>query len=191
MYCNNTINSKPIVGHKKRFTEGMLDNDLILQELNIASGQTVVDAGCGNGYMTMLFSEQVGESGKVYALDVNTHSIDTLRDRTAGKNIAPIACDISKSIPVASSSVDLVYMSTVIHSQSKTQLNGVVQEVQRLLCPGGLLAIVEIAKHDTLFGPPLKQRYSPEELQEAIPLFPIKTVTVAEHFYLQVFQMQL
>jgi ubiquinone/menaquinone biosynthesis C-methylase UbiE len=168
----------------------MLNSDLILQELNISSGQTVVDAGCGNGYMALLFSKQVEESGKVYALDINAHSIECLCDETAGKNITPMACDFAEPTSIPSASVDVVYMSTVIHSQSKNRLQGIVKEVQRLLLPGGLFAVVEIEKHETLFGPPLKQRYSPEELQAVIPFAPVKTVLVAEYFYMQVFQMR-
>jgi len=188
--CEEAIIPNLKVGHRKRFTEGMLDSDLILHELNISSGQTVVDAGCGNGYMALLFSKQVEESGKVYALDLNTHSIECLCDEAAGTNITTMACDFAEPTPIPSASVDIVYMSTVLHSQSKKRLQGIVQEVQRLLRPGGLFAVVEIEKHETLFGPPLKQRYSPEELQAVIPFAPVKTMPVAEHFYLQVFQMR-
>ncbi|BCS89515.1 class I SAM-dependent methyltransferase [Pseudodesulfovibrio sediminis] len=176
-------------GRRKRFTEGMLDTDRILLELNILPGQTLVDAGCGNGYMTRLFSERIGPSGTVHAFDLNEHFINTLCEETTDTNIRAQTCDVTRSTPLRSASVDLLYVSTVIHSLSKEELQGLVREVQRLLYPGGLLAVVEIAKHHTAFGPPLKQRYSPEELQEAIPLDPLDTVPVADHFYLQIFQM--
>lgn len=185
----NLVAHRSKYGHRKKFTEGLLNSNLILNELNILPGQIVIDAGCGNGYMSMLFSEQVGESGEVYALDLNTHFIESLCDEIVGLNITAMTCDIANSIPLSSSSANLLYTSTVLHSQSKEQLKRVIQEVERLLCPGGLFAVVEIEKHDTSFGPPLKQRYSPEELREAIPFAPVKTVSVAEHFYMQVFQM--
>jgi hypothetical protein len=53
-----------------------------------------------------------------------------------------------------------------------------------------VLAIVEIDKKETPFGPPLKIRFSPEELKEMVPLTPLKTIQVGEHFYMQLFQNQ-
>ncbi|THB65159.1 MAG: class I SAM-dependent methyltransferase [Desulfovibrio sp.] len=189
MESQKTHLKKPRPGHKRRFTEGKLDNDLILKELNLVPGQIVVDAGCGSGYMAKLFSQQVGESGKVFALDLNAEHLEQLSKETAGTNITAMICDISRTTLMESGSVDLVYMSTVIHSFSKWKVQGLVQELQRILRPGGSLAVVEIDKRETPFGPPLKQRYSPRELQKALPFVPLNTVFVAEYFYLQVFEV--
>ena len=61
--------------HRGKFTEGLLNNDVILEALNIQEGQTILDAGCGNGYMSKLFSESVSKSGKVFALDPDKYFI--------------------------------------------------------------------------------------------------------------------
>jgi hypothetical protein len=50
------------------------------------------------------------------------------------------------------------------------------------------LAIVEIEKKETSFGPPLHIRFSPEELQEVVPMAPLSIVQVGEHFYMQMFK---
>jgi hypothetical protein len=42
-------------------------------------------------------------------------------------------------------------------------------------------------KKETPFGPPLNIRYSPEELKEIVPMAPLSTIQVGEHFYLQMF----
>ncbi len=34
-----------------KFSEGLLNDDIILEILNICPGQTILDAGCGNGYI--------------------------------------------------------------------------------------------------------------------------------------------
>lgn len=176
--------------HRGKFTEGLLDNDLILRTLGVTAGQTVLDAGCGNGYMAKLFSEAVGPSGKVIALDPDSQFVNILADETRDTNIETITADITKPTPLDSAFVDLVYLSTVIHVFSIRQMQGLVAEVSRLLKPGGLLAIVEIEKKELPFGPPLHLKRSPEELCEAIPLDPVGTTAVAEHFYMQVFRKQ-
>ena len=174
--------------HTKRFTEGLLDERLIMQALDVRTGQTVVDAGCGNGYMSMLFRKEVGPDGMVYALDMNSQFIKEVQAEISVENIRPRVADISRSTPLPDGCADVIYISTVLHSIGRDKMAGFAEEVRRLLMPGGLLGVVEIAKHETSFGPPQAQRYSPEELRAALPFEPVSMVPVAEHFYLQVFK---
>lgn len=174
--------------HRGKFTEGLLDNETILKALKIQSGQTVLDAGCGNGYMSKLFAQKVSPDGKVFALDPDSHFINILKSEIQGTCIETIEADITQPIKITPASVDLIYISTVIHGFSKDQMLGFIEEVNRLLKPGGTLAVVEIEKKETAFGPPLNLRYSPEELIEIIPLTPEGTVQAGEHFYMQTFR---
>lgn len=105
-----------------------------------------------------------------------------------GTNIVAIVGDISKPTQLNESCADLIYVSTVIHALSRERMPGFLQEVKRLLKPDALLAIVEIEKKETPFGPPLKSRYSPEELKEIVSLISVNTVQVGECFYMQTFQ---
>ena len=174
--------------HSRKSTESLLNKELILKALNIQIGQTILDAGCGNGYMSKVFSKEVAESGKVYALDPNTEFIEVLRKETQGTNIEAIEGDITKPTQIDQSSVDLIYLSAVIHRFSKQQMQGFLREAKRLLKPNAVLAIVEIEKKETPFGPPLNIKLSPEDLKDMVPLAPLNTIRVGEHFYLQVFK---
>ncbi len=51
--------------HHGKSSEGHVDKDQIMASLLISAGETVLDAGCGNGYMT-----------KVYALDPDPDTND-------------------------------------------------------------------------------------------------------------------
>ena len=174
--------------HRGKFTENLLDNDLILKALAIKPGQIVLDAGCGNGYMAKLFAKAVAPSGRVYALDPDPYFIDILRNQTCGTAIETVEGDITQETVIPALSLDLIYISTVIHGFSKEQMQGFFKEVKRLLKSGGLLAVVEIEKKETPFGPPIELRYSPEELVAIVPLMAGKTVPVAAHFYMQLFR---
>ncbi len=55
--------------HAGKSSEHHLNKELILRELNIFSGQIILDAGCGTGYMSKEFSKILNNTGKVYALD--------------------------------------------------------------------------------------------------------------------------
>jgi 16S rRNA A1518/A1519 N6-dimethyltransferase RsmA/KsgA/DIM1 with predicted DNA glycosylase/AP lyase activity len=92
--------------HRGKFTEGLLDNEPILKALNIKAGQTILDAGCGNGYMSKVFSNEVTRSGKVYALDPDKYFIKVLKNETQGTNIETIEGDITRTTQLNESSVD-------------------------------------------------------------------------------------
>jgi len=173
--------------HRGKSSESRLDKARILQALGLMPGQTVLDAGCGNGYMAKEFAVRVGQEGKVFALDPDEVAIAALSEQTAGTNIVTVVGDITAPTVLPAATFDLIYVSNVVHGFSTEQLEGFKAELQRLLAPDGKLAIVEIVKRDTPFGPPLELRFSPEELQQALALAGLTTLDVGEGFYLQIF----
>ncbi|MBN2688703.1 MAG: methyltransferase domain-containing protein [Deltaproteobacteria bacterium] len=174
--------------HKGRSSEELLDKGKIIQSLNITEGQTILDAGCGSGYMAREFARLVKDSGRVYALDSNELAIKNLMSTLDTDIIEAFVSDVSTTTKLGASTIDLIYLSNVVHIFSDAQMQGFVTEVKRLLKPKGMLAIVEIKKEETPFGPPQHMRLSPDELTERIPLSPKETVNINDYFYLQLFE---
>lgn len=173
--------------HRGRSSEATIDVSLVLQALRIGPGQTILDAGCGNGYMSKAFAGVLGDTGKVVALDPDETAIATLREETAGTNIQAVVGVISNDTGLPAGSFDLIYLSNVFHGFTTEELAGFLAEVDRLLRPDGTLAVVEFIKKETPVGPPLEFRFSPEELRRKIPLTPGNTLEVGEYHYLQLF----
>ncbi|MEJ2188484.1 MAG: class I SAM-dependent methyltransferase [Acidobacteriota bacterium] len=173
--------------HRGRSSEDNVEKAAVLDALRIRPGQTILDAGCGNGYMSKAFASALGDTGKVVALDPDEGAIATLRAETAGTTIEAVVGDISKDTGLPNSSVDLIYLSNVFHGFTPEELTGFLAEVDRLLRPHGTLAVVEFIKKETPIGPPLDIRLSPEDLRRKIPLTPRNTVKVGEFHYLQLF----
>ncbi|HEU19160.1 MAG TPA: class I SAM-dependent methyltransferase [Deltaproteobacteria bacterium] len=171
-----------------KFSEGLLNDETILATLNICAGQTILDAGCGNGYMAKKFSELVGNTGKIYALDPDRGSIANLKKEVDKTNIEAFVGDITKPTGLKAASIDLVYLSTVFHIFSDDLIDGFVTEIKRIFKPKARLAIVNIKKEDTPFGPPVEMRSSPDELRQKIPFTPKILIDVGDHFYMQVFE---
>lgn len=130
----------------------------------------------------------VGDSGRVYAMDPDETGIALLREETKATNIVALIGDITTTTQLPASAINLIYLSTVFHIFSLEQIKGFEAEVKRLLVPRGRLAIVEIVKHATPFGPPLNMRLSPEDLTHALRLAPLSAVEVGEYFYMQLFE---
>jgi len=174
--------------HRGKSSESVVDKNAILAHLMIMPGEAVLDAGCGNGYMTKQFAQLTGITGTVFALDPDPLAIEHLKAETNDGVIEPFIGDITKKTKLATASIDVIYVSTVIHGFSQPQMEGFRKEVKRLLKPNGRLAIVEIKKEDTPFGPPIDIRYSAEDLKQTIGLTPKSTIDVGQYFYMQLFE---
>lgn len=57
-----------------------------LLENSVEAGDVVVDATCGNGNDTLLLSRLVGESGHIYAVDVQEQAIESTKRLLASNN---------------------------------------------------------------------------------------------------------
>ncbi len=175
--------------HHGKSSERLIEKEKIVANLSIRPGQKVLDAGCGNGYMSVEFSNLVGRAGKVYALDPDATAIARLTEETRETVIEPFVGDITRQTKLPPCSIDLIYLSTVLHGFAPAQMRGFVDEVKRLLKQEGILAIVEIKKEETPFGPPQNMRFSPEELKNILGLSPVKLFDIGPYFYLQTFQL--
>ena len=62
----------------------------VLDALKIEPGMTVADVGAGNGYFTLRLARRVGETGRVFAVDIQPTMLDLLkknRDRAGLKGV--------------------------------------------------------------------------------------------------------
>ena len=150
----------------------MHDPEVVFDALALRRGDSFLDMGCGPGDYSMKASEMVGDSGIVYSLDRWVEGIDELEEMAASQgieNIRAMASDITERLPIKDESVDLCFVSTVLHSLDLADVGeALFGEVRRVLKPGGRVAIIECKKEEQPFGPPLSMRLSPEEIESSI-----------------------
>jgi len=110
-----------------------------LAKLDIVTGQTVLDYGCGIGSFTLPLARLVGDGGRVYALDIEPLAVERVRklaQREGITNIETILLDNDTGLP--DRSVDLVlFIGVLPHLQDARP---VLAELHRVLKPGGMLA---------------------------------------------------
>jgi ubiquinone/menaquinone biosynthesis C-methylase UbiE len=175
MYKNHRCRSEHGKGHRNRrgpSSFSMQDSALVFNELNLKEGEVFLDMGCGAGDYTIQASKILGESGVVYALDVWEELISNLEDTANNnglKNIKPIATDITDNLPIEDSSIDVCFISTVLHTMDIPKIKDkFFNEIHRVLKPEGRLAIIECKKEKSDFGPPMNMRISSDEMETIV-----------------------
>jgi acetyl esterase/lipase/predicted methyltransferase len=146
----------------------------VLKLLNLKPGTAIADIGCGPGYYTFQFAEQVGKEGRVYAADTSDEALNavrTLAAKVGAKNITPVKSsgDDSKLPP---DSVDVIYLCSVYHAVYLTTMEHVRERflttLKKALRKGGRLVIAdnEVAEHTTAYyGPRIDRRLIVEQLR--------------------------
>ena len=157
--------------HHGKSSEGFLDTDLILEELNFRGCETFMDAGCGDGHFAVRAAEKYLSDGNAYAVDVYDESIEKLNDyknKNSLENLKPVEADIAEGIlEIDDASVDVILMVNVIHGfKQSDKISDVVFELKRLIKDDGRIAVVEFKPVEMSFGPAMDIRFSWHELKE-------------------------
>ncbi|WP_227763361.1 arsenite methyltransferase [Zhaonella formicivorans] len=117
-------------------------NPLSFAELK--EGEIVLDLGCGGGIDVFLASKYVGDSGKVYGLDMTDEMLKLANDnkqKMGVQNVEFIKGYI-EDIPLGDETVDVIMSNCVINlSEDKEKA---MAEAYRVLKNGGRLAIADI-----------------------------------------------
>ncbi len=134
-----------LVRHKREREEAATT---MRANLGLKPGMAVCDMGSGNGYHTLPMAEAVGDTGKVYAVDVQPEMILMLNERIAAKgvkNIVPIvgALDNPK-LPEAS--CDMILLVDVYHEFSHPE--AMLTAMKKALKPEGVIVLVEFRAED-------------------------------------------
>jgi demethylmenaquinone methyltransferase/2-methoxy-6-polyprenyl-1,4-benzoquinol methylase len=119
------------VGGERRF------RTLALEGLTIAPETLVLDLCCGSGQTTQILVER---SRQVTGLDASPFSI-----KRAQHNVpqAKYVEAFAEAMPFADNHFDLVHSSVAMHEMKPEQLQQILQEVYRVLKPGGYFAMVD------------------------------------------------
>ncbi len=116
--------------------------------LQIKPGQSVCDLGAGSGVITLMMAQRVGETGKVYAVDIQQEMLDLLADKTnrLGLKQVELVLGTEKNPKLEAASLDLLIMVDVYHEFEFPY--EMMLEIAKAMKPGGRVVFVEYRKED-------------------------------------------
>jgi len=154
--------------HHGKTSKNILSAVEVLKSTELKLGDNFLDAGCGDGYISLEASSIVGDKGSVYALDVYPESIETVKKEIKTRNLGnmeAILADITEIIPLDTEIIDVVLMANVLHGfVAEREVEEVMNNISRVLKPGGVFAVVEFRKIEGNIGPPYDVKVSPEDV---------------------------
>ncbi len=179
---SNDTGLYPSNGHRirGRTSESFIDAREVISRLNLNGNEVFMDAGCGDGHAAMIAYDMMNPETTIYAVDAYQPSIDDLeRDlKKEGINkVIPIHADITKKITLDDESVDICILINVFHHFVATESTyDAIRELKRVLNPGGRIAVIDYKKMDTGYGPHVRFKRSPEEINQMFSKHDMKMV---------------
>lgn len=141
--------------------------DQVVERLQLKSGQRVAEIGSGSGYFVVRFARAVGETGKVYAADIDSDMLNYLKWRAGNEGLGNIELvEATTDDPkLAASSVDMVFIcNTIHHIENRDRY---YPYITRALREGGRLVIVDFYKRPLPVGPPPRTKITrPDMIKE-------------------------
>lgn len=140
--------------------------DKIIEQLNVNNDDTVADLGAGPGLFTISLAKMTER--EVYAVDIEPEMLERLKQNAEKEkigNIKPVVSDL-ENVKLDENSVTRVLNVFVIHEVRS--IDRAIDEMKRILKPGGCLLLMDWEAVESESGPPFEIRIPSEKMKSIL-----------------------
>ena len=124
---------------------------MALSNLNIKTGESVLEIGFGTGHALYNIAELVGQDGKVYGIDISNKMKQIAQRRLEKAGLmkrVKLYCGDAAQLPYMDNTFNAVFMSFVLELFDTPEIPIVTNEIKRVLTPHGRLGIISMSKEN-------------------------------------------
>jgi SAM-dependent methyltransferase len=138
--------STPYTGDLSIFDSAGRDERLqinrVMDILQIGPGKTVADIGAGSGWFTVRAAKRVGDTGTVYAVDINPEAIRYIDSRIRKENLQNVKPVLGKADnPNLPAGVNAVLMLKTYHEVAEPI--ALLRNLRLSLAPGARVGVID------------------------------------------------
>lgn len=131
---------------------GSSERDLVrlgLEKLAAAEGEFVLEIGFGTGHALVTLAQAVGDSGKVYGIDISEGMLKVTQEKLKATGLAErieLRLGDAAQLPFQDHFFEGAFMSFTLELFDTPEIPVVLAECRRVLHSGGRLAVVAMSK---------------------------------------------
>jgi arsenite methyltransferase len=136
----------------------------VLTALALKRGEVIADIGAGSGYFTFHLAHHVGDTGKIYAVDVSPDMILHINRRIRAlkvNNVVSILADPDDPLLPDASVNRFFFSNSWHHIDNPTKY---LELMQKMLKSAGEIVMIDFHKTDLPVGPPMRMKIAREDL---------------------------
>ncbi len=119
-----------------------------LQRLSAREGEIILEIGFGSGHCILALAESVGNSGKIYGIDISKGMYNITRSRVEEAGLSErvkLKCGDAAKLPFEANFFDAIFMSFTLELFDTLEIPTVLHECRRVLRSGGLICVVAMS----------------------------------------------